>query len=163
MTNKTKNKRSKKNKHNATKKLLEYMKTVGGRGTKTPPQKKSDKKKSDYKKMKKEKKQIEDASIAGSDLPLKNITDPSIVPQDLQDNNSLDTAPASSTVLPIVSQDLQDNNSLDTVASSVTLSDAPASSTVSPIAPENSLDTAASQQKVPIENIAENAATATEQ
>ena len=34
MTNKTKNKRSKKNKHNATKKLLEYMKTVGGAKTK---------------------------------------------------------------------------------------------------------------------------------
>jgi len=154
MTNKTKNKRSKKNKHNATKKLLEYMKTVGGARMKTPPQKKSDKKKSDYKKMKKEKKQIEDASIADSDLPLQNITDPSIVPQDLQDNNSLDTAAASSTVLPIGPQD----NSLDTVASSVTLSDAPASSTVLPIVPENSLDTAASQQKVPIENIAETAA-----
>ena len=71
--NKTKNKRSKKNKHNATKKLLEYMKTVGGARMKTPPQKKSDKKKSDYKKMKKEKKQIEDASIADSDLPLQNM------------------------------------------------------------------------------------------
>ena len=33
MTNKTKNKISKRNKQNATKKLLEYMKTVGG-GTK---------------------------------------------------------------------------------------------------------------------------------
>ena len=30
MTNKTKNKISKRNKQNATKKLLEYMKTVGG-------------------------------------------------------------------------------------------------------------------------------------
>ena len=44
MTNKTKNKRSKKNKHNATKKLLEYMKNVGGGGDGKKKKKRSSKK-----------------------------------------------------------------------------------------------------------------------
>ena len=101
--NKTKNKRSKKNKHNATKKILEeYMKNVGGSGQKkekmTPKQKK-DRDRDRKKKQQKTQQSASDITPSLDPLSPSLNTTPSVNPL----SPSLDTTPSLDPLSPVSS------------------------------------------------------------
>jgi len=103
MMNKTKNKRSKKNKHNATKKILEeYMKNVGGSGQKkekmTPKQKK-DRDRDRKKKQQKTQQSASDITPSLDPLSPSLNTTPSVNPL----SPSLDTTPSLDPLSPVSS------------------------------------------------------------